>query len=122
MSAGSYNHGALTRKEAERRLRAVDYDCFLYRESESFPGCLTLSVKRKGKLNHVLMEWTGVRFVPKGASQPFQDMTTFVNRVSSYLPPCPKPSDDKTTSDAGERWFPIQFFNGSLNFYRSSVC
>ena len=68
-------------------------DCFLLRESESRPGCLTLSVKQKGALNHVLIECTDIGYVPQGEVMPFQTMDSFVAHVSGYLPHCPIPVD-----------------------------
>jgi hypothetical protein len=54
---------------------------------------MTLSVKRKGELKHVIIECTDAGLVPKGETEPFQDMTSLVNHVSNYLPPCPKPGE-----------------------------
>lgn len=89
--------------ESVQRLTAVPYDCFLLRESESLPGRLTLSVKQKGELSHVLIECTEVGVVTKGEVEPFQNMASFISHISSYLPPCPKPG--KTSSNSGETGF-----------------
>ena len=72
----------------------VDYDCFLLRESESRPGCLTLSVKQNGEPKHVLIEATEEGYVPHGESEPFRSMQSFVDHVSRHLPPCPVPRED----------------------------
>lgn len=87
----THSHGNITRQESEHRLVLVNYDSFLLRESESRPGCLTLSVKQNGELKHVLIEHTKVGYVPHGGSEPFRSIESFVDHVSRHLQPCPIP-------------------------------
>lgn len=88
----SYSHGALSRQESERRLTGVHYDCFLLRESESQRGHLTLSVRQKGEINHVLVKCTEAGYMPQGEVEPFRTIESFISHISGYLPLCPKPS------------------------------
>ena len=53
-----YNHGILTRNEAESILSSVDYNCFLVRQSPNAVGCVVYSYKDFGVFNHVKQEGT----------------------------------------------------------------
>ena len=93
-TAGISSHGRISRQESETRLTSVDYDCFLLRDSETRPGCITLSVKQKGVLSHVLVENTELGYVPLGEVSAFKSIQSLVDHVNSYLPPCPFPGGE----------------------------
>ena len=61
----SWFHANITRGEAEKRLRSVDFACFLIRPSETFKESLTLSLKNdQGRIFHyrIIREtgWYGI--------------------------------------------------------------
>ena len=53
-----YNHGDLSRTEAESILSSVDYNCFLVRQSSNAVGYVVYSYKDFGVFNHVKQEGT----------------------------------------------------------------
>ena len=53
-----YNHGELSRADAEALLSSLDYNCFLVRQSSNAVGCLVYSYKDYGHFNHVKKEET----------------------------------------------------------------
>lgn len=48
----SWYHGKISRENSEDRLKSVNCDCFLIRESENRPGKFSLSLTHKGKVKH----------------------------------------------------------------------
>lgn len=100
------------RAEAERRLRAVSYDCFLIRMSKAASNSFCLSLKYKRSLTHLLFQGgPGKGYNLPGADRIFHSLTEVVKycrKTSVILPndkctitfPCPQPKILKEISNS----------------------
>lgn len=57
VKVNSWNFGRITRDRAEQLLANEDFGTFLIRESEHYPGDLTLSIKDELKPQHYRIKW-----------------------------------------------------------------
>lgn len=84
---GIYNHGILSRIDAELILHSVEYDCFLIRESMRHENDLVYSLKEQGQFLHILLEHKGEgSYGPHGQHEAYPNLEFFIKHVPKV--PC----------------------------------
>ena len=89
----SWYHKRISREDAEKRLREMNTNSFLVRESTKESGKLVLSVINKDKLYHFIIERGVGSYQVQGTDQPFSSVVDLINYYKQH---------DLSESDTGE--------------------
>lgn len=79
--------GRLSREKAEEKLKLVQFDCFLIRESESRVGEFALSLRHSGIIKHFRVDTKhgpSVRYELYGAKRSFPSVEELVDYYSHH--------------------------------------
>ena len=77
-------HGKLSRQDAEKRLRKMDGDSFLVRESANQPGRLILSVKNRRTFYHFGLDRGVGTYEVEGTNLPFSSPVELIDYYTKY--------------------------------------